>query len=103
MNLVFLITIVVEDFSNQRTPHQLRVSMFDLKQEWHRRVIRTICLFKTVVTIRMLLNVFFLSFETQTKEVFQKLGRGADSEISTSDQQMFLSAQVWVQLIKEQL
>lgn len=33
MNLVFLITIVVEDFSNQGTPHQLRVSMLDLKQE----------------------------------------------------------------------
>lgn len=33
MNLVFLITIVAEDFSNQRTPHQLRVSMFNLKQE----------------------------------------------------------------------
>lgn len=33
MNLVFLIAIVVEDFSDQRTPHQLRVSMFDLKPE----------------------------------------------------------------------
>ena len=33
VNLVFLVTIVVEDFSNQRAPHQLRVSMFDLKQE----------------------------------------------------------------------
>lgn len=32
MNLVFLITIVVEDFPNQRAPHQLRVSVFDLKQ-----------------------------------------------------------------------
>lgn len=32
VNLVFLITIVVEDFSDQRTPHQLRVSMFDLKE-----------------------------------------------------------------------
>lgn len=33
MDLVFLIPVVVEDFSNQRTPHQLRVSVFDLKQE----------------------------------------------------------------------
>lgn len=79
MNLVFLITIVVEDFPNQRTPHQLRVSMFDLKQEWHRRVTRTICLFKTVGTIRMLLNVF-LSFETQTKEVFKSLAAGQSAK-----------------------
>lgn len=55
MNLVFLITVVVEDFSNQRTPHQLRVSVFDLKQERRGDEIRTVIpLFKTVVTRRML-------------------------------------------------
>lgn len=32
-NLVFLITIVGEHFSNKGTPHQLRVSMFDLKPQ----------------------------------------------------------------------
>lgn len=55
MNLVFLIPIVVEDFSNQGTPHQLRVSVFDLKQERRGDEIRTVTLlFKTVVTRRML-------------------------------------------------
>lgn len=51
MNLVFLVSIVVEDFSDQRAPHQLRVSVFDLKRERRGEVIP---LFRTVVTRRML-------------------------------------------------
>lgn len=33
MDLVFLDTIVAEDLSDQRAPHQLRVSVFDLGAE----------------------------------------------------------------------
>lgn len=94
MNLVILITIVVEDLSDQSTPHQLRVSMFDLKQEDKGResmrkvsgqVQKTIWLFKTV-NIK-LYKFFFVFFESQTKEVFKSLTDGRQG-ISTSDQQM---------------
>ena len=32
MNLVVLVAVVVEDLADQRAPHQLGVSVFDLKQ-----------------------------------------------------------------------
>lgn len=59
MNLVFLIAIVVEDFPNQRTPHQLGVSMFDLKEDdkgiYSMRKVAgprlSGCFFKTVVNV----------------------------------------------------
>lgn len=93
MNLVFLITIVVEDFSNQRTPHQFGVSMLDLKQEDSgiesmRKVAGRRppgCFFKTVLNIR--LYIFFVFFETRTKDVFKSL-TDVSLQISTSDQQM---------------
>ena len=70
MNLVFLVAIVVEDFSNQRTPHQLRVSMFDLKHEDNstdkyeksfRTSSKTMWLFfKTVVNISLCIFLYSL-------------------------------------------
>lgn len=79
MNLVFLIAIVVEDFSNQRTPHQLRVSMFDLKPEEND---------KDRMRKGYDGDCRLLCFLTRRTKKFSKAYQRAVSKTSTSDQQM---------------
>lgn len=42
MDLVFLDSVVAEDFSDQRAPDQLRVSVFDLGEGTHQSDVRLI-------------------------------------------------------------